>query len=170
MVRVNWKAACRTAIWSHAQCLTVKSVIHRIASSKMCHYISALFFSRQSTHWKERRTYPTALCSLWLQLTSVERAWIPSLVAICPPGDSQEYISEKPRNRSHTRDYLDPVPPGFLFPKLLSGTHWWATKTFQKGDQLGEVHLLSQELCPSSLLPLHFLRSCLIKRQVLAHH
>ena len=63
---------------------------------------------QDSPHTERRRNLPAptpALYGLWLQLTSVEQAWIPSLVAICHPEDSQECISEKPRNRNHTRNY-----------------------------------------------------------------
>ena len=132
-----------------------KSVIHMTASSEMGHRGSALFFSREPTLWKVRRTYPTALCSLWLQLTLAEQAWIPSLVSICHPEDNQECISEKPRNRSHTGDHLDPVSPGFLFPELLSGTHKALSERWSVRRGLPPESIT----VPSALLPLCFLRS-----------
>ena len=128
MIRLNWKAAYRTALWSHVQCLAVKPVAHRIApweNVPLC--FDFALFKTAHTLKGEGTNPPTTLHGLWLQLTSAERAWIPSLVAVCHPEGSQECISEKPRDRNHTREYLEPVSPGFLSPDLLSGTHWQAT-------------------------------------------
>lgn len=85
----------------------------------MCHYVSALF--KTAATLKGKKKLPSFLCSLWLKLTSVERARIPSLVSIYHPGDSQEHTSEKPGNRNHTEDYLDHISPGFLFPSCFLG-------------------------------------------------
>ena len=110
-----------------------------------------IFQTGATIKWEETTLLP--LCSLWLKLTWVEQAWIPSLVLICHPGDSQEYISEKPRNRSHIDDYWGPISPGFLLPNLL--IHCSVTKTFQKTDQSSWVNCVL-----SFLLLLHLLRSC----------
>lgn len=138
---------------------------------RLCHYVSALFKTAATLKGKKLPSL-LPLCSLWLKLTSVERARIPSLVSIYHPGDSQEHISEKPGNRSHTEDYLDHISPGFLFPSCFLGHTGRLQRPFRRAISYVKLASWVDSCTSDSLLPLHLFRSGptrLIKSQILAH-
>lgn len=172
MVRRNWKATYRTAVWSHIQCLLIKSMIHKTSSSENVPLRFGLFKTAATLKGKKKLPSLLPLCSLRLKLTSVERARIPSLVSIYHPADSQEHISEKPGNRSHTEDYLDRISPGFLFPSCFLGHTGRLQRPFRRVISYVKLASWVDSCISDSLLPLHLLRSGpsrLIKSQVLAH-